>query len=370
MLDRAAAHQLEVVDDDQPEVRLACLQSPRLRPDLEHRGHARVVDVDRRLRQRVARLDETRPVVGRELAGTEALKLDARLGAHEPLRDLDLGHLEREDRDRDPVLHGEVRRDPERERRLAHARAAGDDDEVARLEAGRHRVDVAEPGGRAGHLAAGLVHLRDLLEALAHEDLDVVEAAADPVLREVEHHLLGLVDELVRLARPVPAEPLDLLADEREPAERRHLAHDLRVVARVRRGRDEGGDLVDPLLPADLVDLAALVELVGDRDRVDRLAVLVQLERGEVDLRVRLPVEVAGVDDLARRPRSPPETASSRRERTPLRRDSGAGAGRSRGPVQTGPSARSESAHGVARNAVESAESRRRKGNSVTRLQP
>ena len=200
-----------------------------------------------------------------------------------------------------PVLQPEVRGHAHRERRLAHARAAGDDDEVAGLEARRHLVDVAEARGRAGHLAARLVHLRDLLEALAHELVDALEAAADAVLGEVEDHLLGPVDELRRLARPVPAEPLDLLADDREPAQRRHLADDARVVAGVRRRRHERRDLVDPRLAADLVELALLVELVGDRDRVDRLALLVQLERGAVDLRVRLAVEVAGVDDVARR---------------------------------------------------------------------
>src|SRR5947207_2088376 len=83
--------------------------------------------------------------------------------------DLEIRHLEREDRDRDPVLDGEVRRDAECERGLAHARPARDDDEVAGLEPRRHLVDVAEAGRRAGHLSTGLVHLRDLLEALAHE---------------------------------------------------------------------------------------------------------------------------------------------------------------------------------------------------------
>ena len=128
-------------------------------------------------------------------------------------------------------------------------------------------------------------------------DLDVLEAAADAVLGEVEDHLLGAVDELGRLAGAVPAEPLDLLADDREPAQRRHLADDPRVVAGVRGRRDERRDLVDALLAADLLELAVLVELVGDRDRVDRLAVLVELERGAVDLGVRLAVEVARVDD-------------------------------------------------------------------------
>ena len=60
------------------------------------------------------------------------------------------------------------------------------------------------------------------------------------------------------------------------------------------------------------------------------LAVLVEVERGAVDLRVRLAVEVARVDDVAdgldrRAPR-----ASSRRGRTPRRRDSAAEAAPSR----------------------------------------
>jgi hypothetical protein len=36
---------------------------------------------------------------------------------------------------------------------------------------------------------------------------------------------------------------------------------------------------VDALLAADVVELAPFVELVGDGDRVDRLAGLVELER-------------------------------------------------------------------------------------------
>src|SRR5581483_11183779 len=50
---------------------------------------------------------------------------------------------------------------------------------------------------------------------------------------------------------------------------------------------------------ADLVELTSLLELVRERDRVDRLVLAVELERGAVDLRVRLAVEVARVEDLA-----------------------------------------------------------------------
>src|SRR5581483_3190990 len=199
------------------------------------------------------------------------------------------------------VVKREIRGDAEGEGGLAHARPAGDHDEVPRLESRRHVVDVTEAGWGTRHLAAGLVHPRDLLEALADERLDVLEAAADAVLREVEDHLLRAVDELRCLTGPVPPEPLDLLADGGQASQRRHLANDPRVVARVRGRGHERRELVDALLPADLLELAALVELVGNGDRVDGLSLLIELERRPVDARVRLPVEVAGVEGVARR---------------------------------------------------------------------
>src|SRR5207244_1226232 len=208
---------------------------------------------------------------------------------------------EREDGDRRAVLEREVRRDPEREGGLAHARPAGDHDQVARLQARRHMVDVVEAGRGAGHLSARFVHPRDLLEALTHERLDVLEAAADAVLGEVEDHLLSAVDELRRLAWALPPEALDLLADRGEPTEGRHLADDARVMAGVRRCGDEGRELVNAFLAANLGELPTLVELVGDGDRVDGLTLLVELERGSVDTRVRLAVEVAGIERVARR---------------------------------------------------------------------
>ena len=121
-------------------------------------------------------------------------------------------------------------------------------------------------------------------------------------LRELEDDLLGLVDEVRRLARPLPAEPCDLGPDADQPAQGRHLADDLRVVPRVGRGRDERGQLVDALAAAGALQVAALLELVDERDRVDRLAARVQGKGSAVDLGVALAVEVARVEDFADRP--------------------------------------------------------------------
>ena len=97
-------------------------------------------------------------------------------------------------------------------------------------------------------------------------------------------------------------QPDDLLARTDEPAERRHLLDDPRVVLDVRRRRDERRQLGDAPLAARGLELAALLELVDERDRVDRLALRPQRERGAVHLRVALAVEVPRVEDLADRP--------------------------------------------------------------------
>jgi hypothetical protein len=54
-----------------------------------------------------------------------------------------------------------------------------------------------------------------------------------------------------------------------QPAERRRLADDLRVVVGVGGRGCDRGQLVDPELAADVLELAALVELVSEGDRVD-----------------------------------------------------------------------------------------------------
>ena len=70
----------------------------------------------------------------------------------------------------------------------------------------------------------------------------------------------------------------------------------------VRSSRHERRQLVDPPTAARVLKLASLLELVDERDRVDRLALGVEGDGRSVDLRVALAVEVARVEDLADRP--------------------------------------------------------------------
>ena len=129
----------------------------------------------------------------------------------------------------------------------------------------------------------------------------------------------------VGLARPLLPEPGDLRPGPDEAAQRRHLAHDPRVVRGVRGRRDERRELVDPRAAADLLELAALLERVDERDRVDRLALLVEREAGAVDGAVALAVEVLGGEDLGDRADRARARSASRRAPTPRPRGSAAG---------------------------------------------
>jgi hypothetical protein len=77
---------------------------------------------------------------------------------------------------------------------------------------------------------------------------------------------------------------------------------DARVVPGVRGRGNERGELVDARPAADVLQLASLLELVDERDRVDGLAFCIERERCSVDLRVALAVEIARVQDFADRP--------------------------------------------------------------------
>ena len=127
------------------------------------------------------------------------------------------------------------------------------------------------------------------------------EVARHLLLAELEDDLLGAVDEVGDLALALLSEPHDLLARADEAAQGRHLLDDARVVLDVRRGGNERCELGHARLPARSFELGPLVELVGERDRVDRLALRPERERGAVDLRVALAVEVGRVEDLAHR---------------------------------------------------------------------
>ena len=138
-------------------------------------------------------------------------------------------------------------------------------------------VEAAEARRRAGHLrlAAG-----QLLEALGlvDEDLgDRAEVAGLLGAGDVEEQLLGLLDQLLRLALARVDRLLDPLRGAEQAPQHRVLLDDLRVVAGVAGDRRARGERRDGLAAADLLELVLAAQELGDGQRVDRLGAVVEL---------------------------------------------------------------------------------------------
>ncbi len=133
----AAAHQLQVVDEDHAEVAALHLEAPRLGPDLHHRDTRVVVELERHF-EPPDRPPDASPVGLRQLAVSDLRGVDLGLARQDALRQLDVTHLEREHQHRPTRRLGDVCRHAEPERGLAHRRSGPDDVERRGLQTGEH----------------------------------------------------------------------------------------------------------------------------------------------------------------------------------------------------------------------------------------
>ena len=214
------------------------------------------------------------------LAGAQHVGVDVRLAADEPLHERLARHLEREHDHRLARQHRRVARDVQRERCLADRGAGRQDDQLAGLQALGERVELREVGGHAGDQLLVLDALLEGVPPLADDRGDVADLRAAPLLADLEDRLLGLVDRLLDRGGVVEPEAAHLAARLDEPPPQRVGDDDVRVVAHARGARHHQGELGDVVHAAGTSDARAAVELVAQRDGVDRLAAIVERERG------------------------------------------------------------------------------------------
>ncbi len=136
-------------------------------------------------------------------------------------------------------------------------------------------VEVLEAGRHADHLAVARPDRLDLVERALHDRREREVVLARAALGDVVDLGLGPVDRVVDVAvRGVP-ELGDAGAGLDETPQDGLLAHDVRVVAGVRRGRDRRDERVEVRSAADPGDLATAGQLGRNRDRIGRLAAAV-----------------------------------------------------------------------------------------------
>ena len=166
------------------------------------------------------------------------------------------------------------------------------------LEARRHLVEIGEPRRHAGDELLALVRALDRREARVRQLAHRREPGPHAIFGNRENRLLGLVEDEVGLLLGLVGGRKDLVGGEDQIAKRRLLAHDARVVLDVGgmgQAVDERGNVGGA---AYFVELSRAGELFLERDEVDRVAPLAQLDHLLEDPAVRVAVEIARVQDL------------------------------------------------------------------------
>ena len=98
---------------------------------------------------------------------------DPGLRAEHPLRELEVAHLEGEEKRRHLRPRRRMGDDPQGKARLAHRRPCSDDHEVRLLEAGKMVVELVESGGDPCDRSGRLVDLLEMVECLCESSRSV-----------------------------------------------------------------------------------------------------------------------------------------------------------------------------------------------------
>ena len=263
----------------------------RLCSNLGNRGARRVIDHDVQARELVCATDELGPLVILDMGRANLLQAHARLGRQQALGDLDLAHLEREERDGGAVerrIHGKV----QREGGFAHAGSRANDDHLARSQTQELGVDGGEacPDAQLGGLV--LAHVRELVEEIAHDGADGLVARAHIPVGNVEQHLLGLVNDLLGVLGSIVGKRGDLRGGRDHPAQRGVTAQHLHVTAPAHQSQRVVAKIQEIGPAAHALQLALALEEVCKRDGVHRHVAVEHLAHGKVDLAVGGNVEV------------------------------------------------------------------------------
>ena len=206
---------------------------------------------------------------------------------------------------RDAVLHvlevaaRGVERDVGGERGLAHARAAGEDDQVRIVEAAGLGVDRIEAGGEAGKAAAGVERLLGHLHGHAgrhREALDRAFAAA--FLGDAVERRLGILDLAlgIDLVRGVERLLDHLPADADQSAKQGEVVNLLGEIARADDRRARAGQLGEIGRAAQLLHLLVGLEQRPERDRRGDHVLVEEAQDLLVDPAVQRLVEMLGTE--------------------------------------------------------------------------
>ena len=187
------------------------------------------------------------------------------------------------------------------ERAFAHAGTAGEDDQVGRLQAAHHAVEIVEPGGDAGQLSVALEGMRRHVDRGGERLRETLEAAVvAPGLGQLVQPPLGVLDLVARreIDRRVEGDVDHVLADDDQRAADRQVVDGMAVILGIDDGGRLGGEPRQVLAHRHAADIDVGADEGLQRDRRRHLAGADQIARKLIDLLVNRLEEMLRIEEI------------------------------------------------------------------------
>ena len=178
--------------------------------------------------------------------------------------------------------------------RLAHAGTGGDDDQVGRLQAAGHLVELGVVGGQPGHLFLLRIQIVDGPEGIAHDLRNPGKSASDAAFGNLEQAGFGGIEHHQRFIALVRRPGDGGVADADQLPGQRLVLHDADVLFDAGPARKPFGEGREISHPAHRLDLLAASQFLRQGHDIDRAMSVDQLRHAAVDPPVRVEREVFG----------------------------------------------------------------------------
>ena len=291
-----AAHELQVVHHDEPELAALARQAPGVGAQFAWREARGFIDVQRHCAQLFNRLGQARPLVVRELAGSQVALVHTSNRTHDTHGQLSSAHFHREDGDRQAFVKCHMLGNVHRKRGLPHRRTSCQHDHVARLQPRSHPVQISKACGHPRHVRRVVSHLLHFVEQVNHQRIERLKPllVARAFLANGED--LGfrfIQDALDGLALRIKRVRGNLIAGGDQLAQDGSLPHDFGIATDVAGAGDVLRQIIQVRQPSHLFRLAQAAQVFKHRDHIGGLAGIHQARNRGEDQLMFMAIEVA-----------------------------------------------------------------------------
>ena len=268
---------------------------------LDNGNTGRVIDEHLCLGDRAGRAAQLAPFFLVDKAGAYAVRIHLCLGAEQSLYQRLSAHFEAENSHSLMFFQRHMLGDIQADAGFAETRTGRHDDQVATMQPCRHFVQFRESGLDSRHGGPAIGDFLDLLIDVADERFNRQEARSELLPGELEDHLLGALEDLLRRFFILVAARGDFIGDLNQSAERRLFFDYLRVILHVGGPREAVGETGQIGGTASALDQIGAAQFVHQGDQVDRLACARQGDHLLVDLSMAVEIEILLAQDLLHR---------------------------------------------------------------------